>query len=220
MAYGAYLPAEESIVQTSIAVVLADTAIAILAGLVIFPIVFAHGIDPASGPGLVFESLPLAFGQMTGGVFVAVIFFVLLTFAAWTSAISLMEPAVTFFIEQLGFVRKTAALTVGVIIWALGLLTVMSFGPWSDLTWRTRTIFDWIDYLTNNIMLPLGGLAIVAFAGWFMAKNSTADELDPGAGAVYRCWRFSARYVAPIAILLVLLNATGLLDRISAYLLS
>jgi NSS family neurotransmitter:Na+ symporter len=220
MAYGAYLPAEESIVHTSVAVVLADTIIAILAALVIFPIVFAHGVDPAAGPSLVFESLPLAFGEMTGGVLVAVMFFVLLTFAAWTSAISLMEPAVTFFMEQLKFTRVGGALTVGGIIWALGFLTVMSFGPWSGLTWRDRTIFDWIDYLTNNIMLPLGGFAIVVFAGWFMAKNSTADELDPGAGAVYRCWRVSARYIAPIAILLVLLNATGMLDRIRVYLLS
>jgi NSS family neurotransmitter:Na+ symporter len=205
MAYGAYLPNEESIVRTSIAVVLADTGIAILAGLVIFPIVFAHGIDSASGPGLVFQSLPLAFGQMEAGVLIAVAFFVLLTFAAWTSAISLMEPAVAFFIEQFGFSRKGAALTVGAVIWALGFLTVMSFGPWND------GIFESLDYLTNNILLPLGGLAIVVFAGWFMARNSTADELDPKAGTLYQFWRLSARYIAPIAIVLVLLNAVGVL---------
>jgi neurotransmitter:Na+ symporter, NSS family len=215
MAYGAYLPNEESIIQTSVAVVLADTFIAILAGLVIFPIVFAFDVAPDAGPGLVFVSLPLAFGQMTGGVFVAVVFFILLTFAAWTSAISLMEPAVTFFIEQLKFTRATAALTVGIIIWALGFLTVMSFGPWAGFTpGGELTVFDWIDYLTNNIMLPVGGFAIILFAGWFMAKNSTADELDPHAGLVYRFWRTSARYIVPVAILLVLLNATGLLDKL------
>lgn len=220
MAYGAYLPNEESIIQTSVAVVLADTFIAILAGLVIFPIVFAFDVAPDTGPGLVFVSLPLAFGQMAGGVFVAVIFFLLLTFAAWTSAISLMEPAVTFFMEQLKFVRVTAALIVGIIIWALGFLTVMSFGPWSGMVWRELTVFDGLDYLTNNIMLPVGGFAIIVFAGWFMAKNSTADEIDPHAGGVYRFWRASARYIAPIAILLVLLNATGALDRLRAYLFS
>ena len=220
MAYGAYLPNEESIIQTSIAVVLADTFIAVLAGLVIFPIVFAFNVPPDAGPGLVFVSLPLAFGQMTGGIFVAVIFFILLTFAAWTSAISLMEPAVTFFMEQLKFTRATAALTVGAIIWALGLLTVMSFGPWQAFKPGNKTIFDWFDYLTNNIMLPVGGFAIIVFAGWFMAKNSTADELDRRAGLVYRFWRASARYVAPIAILLVLLNATGLLDRLRDSVLS
>lgn len=218
MAYGAYLPSEESIARTSIAVVLADTGIAILAGLVIFPIVFQFDVPTDQGPGLVFVSLPLAFGQMTGGVYVAIMFFILLTFAAWTSAISLMEPAVTFFIEQLKFSRIAAAFLVGIIIWTLGWLTVMSFGPWSDLTWKERTFFDWLDYLTNNVMLPVGGLAIVVFAGWFMAKNSTADELDPSAGPLYRLWRISARYIAPIAILLVLVNATGLQATIATYL--
>ena len=220
MAYGAYLPNEESIVRTSVAVVLADTGIAILAALVIFSITFEYGVPEASGPGLVFEALPLAFGQMTGGIYVAVIFFILLTFAAWTSAISLMEPAVTFFIEQLKFSRVGAALTVGGIIWALGFLTVMSFGPWADLKWAGRTIFDWLEFTTNNVLLPVGGFAIVVFAGWFMAENSTADELDPAAGTQYRLWRISARYIAPIAILLVLLYATGLLDRPIEYLFS
>jgi NSS family neurotransmitter:Na+ symporter len=213
MAYGAYLPNEESIVRTSIAVVLADTGIAILAGLVIFSISIPNGVEPAAGPGLVFESLPLAFGQMQGGVLVAVAFFVLLTFAAWTSAISLMEPAVTFFIERFKFSRAGAAALVGTIIWALGLLSVMSFGPWSGPEWsfRNLTIFENLDYLTNNIMLPLGGCAIVVFAGWFMAQNSSADELDPAAGWLFRCWRFSARYLAPVAIVLVMLHAMRLL---------
>jgi NSS family neurotransmitter:Na+ symporter len=225
MAYGAYLPNEESIVKTSVAVVVADTAIAIIAGLVIFSIVSEFQVPRDEGPGLVFVSLPLAFGQMTGGIYVAIFFFILLTFAAWTSAISLIEPAVTFFIEQLNFTRVAAASLVGTVIWALGLLTVMSFGPWSDFfpmafgrwtdeEWAQRTIFDWLDFLSNNVMLPFGGLAIVVFAGWFMAKNSTADEIDPSAGPIYSLWRFSARYVAPVAIFLVLLHATGLLDSI------
>jgi NSS family neurotransmitter:Na+ symporter len=218
MAYGAYLPSEESIVRTSIAVVLADTGIAILAALVIFSITFQFGVDETSGPGLVFVSLPLAFGQMTGGVYVAVSFFVLLTFAAWTSAISLMEPAVALFIEQLKFSRVAAALTVGSIIWGMGFLTILSFGPWSDLTWMDRTIFELVEFVANNILLPIGGLAIVVFAGWFMAKNSTADEIDPEAGLVYRLWRVAARYIVPVAIFVVLLNATGLLKTIRDYL--
>jgi neurotransmitter:Na+ symporter, NSS family len=210
MAYGAYLPEEASITQTSVAVVATDTAIAILAALVIFPIVFANGLDPAAGPGLVFQSLPLAFGQMPGGVFVAVIFFLLLTFAAWTSAISLMEPAVAWMMETMHFRRPQAAGIVGVIIWLLGILTVLSFGPWSDKTFVHGTWFDNVDYLTNNIMLPLGGLAIIVFAGWVMARNSTADELDPNAGRVYQMWRFAARVIAPVAVVLVLLHAVGL----------
>ncbi|MBN1239728.1 MAG: sodium-dependent transporter [Gammaproteobacteria bacterium] len=210
MAYGAYLPEKESIAKTTAAVVIADTCIAMLAALVIFPIVFANGMDPASGPGLVFQSLPLAFGQMPGGAVIAVLFFLLLTFAAWTSAISLMEPAVAYFMETRGWTRGRAATVVGGTIWALGFLTVLSFGPWSSLTFLRGTIFDNIDYLSNNVLLPLGGLAIVVFAGWIMAVNSTADELDPAAGRGYRLWRFSARYVAPVAVVLVLLNAVGL----------
>jgi NSS family neurotransmitter:Na+ symporter len=216
MAYGAYLPNEASIARTSIAVVAADTVIAILAALVIFPIVFANGLDPASGPGLVFQSLPLAFGQMAGGIYVSVLFFLLLTFAAWTSAISLMEPAVAWFIEHLKFTRAQAAIVVGLIIWALGWLSVFSFGPWSGSEYQflQGTIFDNLDFLTNNILLPLGGLAIIVFAGWVMARNSTADELDPQAGLGYRFWYFSARFIAPIAILLVLLHVLGLLPLI------
>jgi neurotransmitter:Na+ symporter, NSS family len=207
MVYGAYLPSEASIGRASIAVVIADTSIAILAALVIFPIVFANGLDPASGAGLVFQSLPIAFGQMPGGTIIAVIFFVLLTFAAWTSAISLMEPAVAWLIERKEVSRLQASVTIGGVIWLLGFLTVLSFGAWSEVTFLRGTFFDNIDYLTNNVLLPVGGLAIVVFAGWVMTRNSTADELDPLAGRAYRMWRLMARYVAPLALVLVLINA-------------
>ncbi|MFQ6006873.1 MAG: sodium-dependent transporter, partial [Woeseia sp.] len=160
MAYGAYLPQETSITGSSAAVVIADTLIAILAGLVIFPLVFANGLDPADGPGLVFDTLPLAFGQMPGGVFFATLFFVLLTFAAWTSAIGLMEPAVAFLVERYSQMRAQAALIVGVLIWAVGFGTVLSFNVLSDVTFYKGTIFDNIDHLTSNIMLPIGGVFI------------------------------------------------------------
>ncbi len=207
MAYGAYLPSEASIGRTSIAVVLADTSIAILAALVIFPIVFAHGLDPAQSVGLVFQTLPIAFGQMPAGTLIAALFFVLLTFAAWTSAISLMEPPVCWLMERSGVSRLQATATVGIIIWLLGFLTVLSFGAWSSVTFLRGTFFDNIDFLTNNVMLPLGGLAMVVFAGWVMTRNSTSDELDPAAGSAYRMWRLMARYVAPAALLVVLIAA-------------
>ncbi|HEY5667003.1 MAG TPA: sodium-dependent transporter [Gammaproteobacteria bacterium] len=212
MAYGAYLPNEESIIRTSVAVVIADTGIAILAGLVIFPIVFQFDVPVDQGPGLVFVSLPLAFGQMTGGVYVAVCFFVLLTFAAWTSAISLMEPAVAWVVESFGLSRQSAAVRVGLIIWALGFLTVLSFSHLADFKFGRGTFFDNLDFLAVNIMLPLGGLLLTVFAGWVMCQNSSADELDPGVGPVYRLWRLLARFVAPVAVLLVLMNAFGLFD--------
>jgi NSS family neurotransmitter:Na+ symporter len=212
MAYGAYLPEETSITNATAAVVAADTFIAILAGLVIFPLVFANGLSPSAGPGLVFETLPLAFGQMTGGVFFATVFFVLLTFAAWTSAIGLMEPAVAWLMENFHASRVQAAFAVGLLIWALGLGTVLSFNVLSDFTFYKGTIFDNVDYLTSNVMLPLSGVFITIFAAWIMCRNSSAEELG-GAGSTYSAWRFLARYVAPIAILFVFLKAIGLLPE-------
>jgi NSS family neurotransmitter:Na+ symporter len=217
MAYGAYLPSGASITQTSIAVVLADTVIALIAALVIFPIVFANeGLESTAGPGLIFETLPLAFGNMPGGVIVGVVFFLLLAFAAWTSAISLMEPAVAWGIENFGVPRAAAAASIGFITWLIGWLTVLSLGPWENRTFFQGTVFDNLGYLTNNILLPLGGLAIVIFAGWVMARNSTSDELGSGSGFVFQLWEISARYVAPIAITVIMLNAIGVLPRMLA----
>ena len=206
MAYGAYLPEETSITGASVAVVTADTAIAILAGLAIFPLVFANGLTPADGPGLVFNTLPLAFGQMSGGVFFSTIFFVLLSFAAWTSAIGLMEPAVAWIVERFNRTRAQAAIMVGGLIWALGFGSVLSFNTLAEVKFLAGTIFDNVDYLTSNIMLPLGGLLITIFAGWVMCRNSTADELG-GTGGLFKSWRLLARFIAPIGILFVLINA-------------
>jgi NSS family neurotransmitter:Na+ symporter len=212
MAYGAYLPEGTSIVGTSVSVVIADTLVALLAGLVIFPIVFANGLDPAAGPGLIFETLPVAFGQMAGGTFFATLFFLLLTFAAWTSAIGLIEPAVAWSVESHGQTRTRSAIIIGIIIWVLGFLTIFSFNEMADVKFLGRTAFENLDHLTSNIMLPLGGLFITVFAGWVMCKNSTAEELDVGTSFTYQAWRFLARWVAPAAVLMVFLQATGLLS--------
>lgn len=212
MAYGAYLPEGTSIANTSLAVVVADTAMALLAGLAIFPIVFANGLDPASGPGLVFQTLPLAFGNMAGGALFGTLFFVLLTVAAWTSSIGLIEPAVAWSVETYGRSRASAAAIIGGIVWALGFLTLLSFNVLAEVKIFDRTLFENIDHLASNIMLPLGGLLITIFAGWVMCKNSTAEELDIGTGPLYGIWRFLARWVAPAAVLAVFLHATGLLS--------
>ncbi|NQV86521.1 MAG: sodium-dependent transporter [Woeseiaceae bacterium] len=208
MAYGAYLPEETSINGSAAAVVSADTAIAILAGLAIFPLVFANGLDPAEGPGLVFQTLPLAFGQMPGGVFFSTIFFVLLAFAAWTSAIGLMEPGVAFMVEHYHRTRAQATIMVGGLIWFIGMGSALSFNVLSDTKFLAGTFFDNVDYLTSNIMLPLGGLLITIFAGWVMCRNSTSDELG-GSGSLYKIWRVLARFIAPIGILFVLINAVA-----------
>lgn len=211
MAYGAYLPEETSITVASGSVVIADTIIAVLAGLVIFPLVFANGLDPAEGPGLVFVTLPLAFGQMGGGVFFGTVFFILLSFAAWTSALGLVEPGVAWVVERFGRSRTQAATMVGGTIWALGLGSVLSFNGLAEFTFLRGTIYQNVEYLTSNVMLPLGGLLIAIFAAWVMCRNSTSEELR-GVGTSYKFWRFLTRYVAPGAILLVFLQAVGLID--------
>jgi NSS family neurotransmitter:Na+ symporter len=210
MAYGAYLPQETSITSTSTAVVVADTVFAILAGLVIFPLVFANGLDPAEGPGLVFDTLPLAFGQMQGGAFFAAVFFVLLSFAAWTSALGLMEPAVAWLVERYHRTRAQAAVMVGGLIWLIGFGTVLSFNALSGFRFLRGTIYDNVDWFTSNVMLPLGGMLITVFAAWVMCRNSSADELG-GAGTLYRLWRFLARFVAPVAIAFIFLRTVGIL---------
>lgn len=216
MAYGAYLPQQTSITGTSLTVAAADTVIALLAGLIIFPIVFANGLDPALGPGLVFETLPLAFGRMPGGLIFGTLFFVLLAFAAWTSAIGLMEPAVAWMVERRHLPRVAAASIIATVVWILGIGTVLSFNILADFRFLKGTVFDNVEYLTSNILLPLSGLFITIFAGWIMASISSCEELDVGPGSIYKLWRFLARIVAPAVVILVLVEAAsgGMITRL------
>ncbi len=212
MVYGSYLPQKASIAKTSIAIAFADTAVALLAGLAIFPIVFANGLEPGSGPGLVFVSLPIAFGQMPGGVFFGTLFFVLLVFAAWSSAISLIEPLVTWLVENKGMKRLYAAIVSGVATWLLGVATILSFSHWAfDFNFfgmeKENGIFDMLDILTSNIMLPLGGLLIALFAGWVMKRGHSREELDQKSMIWFQIWYFLIRFVAPIAVIIIFLNA-------------
>tara|TARA_B100001109_G_scaffold250440_1_gene243621 strand:- start:1420 stop:2148 length:729 start_codon:yes stop_codon:yes gene_type:complete len=208
MAYGAYLPQETSITNATVSVVIADTGIAMLAGLVIFPLVFANGLNPGEGPDLVFKTLPLVFGQMQVGTFLATIFFVLLSFAALTSALGLMEPAVAWMIESTEYTRKQCAATIASIIWFLGLGSALSFNTMADFKFLNGTIYENVDFLTSNIMLPLGAVFTTFFAAWIMSKNSTSEELD-GHSLTYNIWRFLAKYFSPIAILIIFLQAIG-----------
>ena len=217
MVYGSYLPDNASIAKTSIAVSLMDTLVAMLAGLAIFPIVFANNLEPGVGPGLIFQTLPIAFGHMDGGAFFGMLFFVLLVFAAWTSAISLIEPAVAWLVENKGMTRVYASVAAGLATWVFGLLTVFSFNIWKEFKplsgisiFENSTVFDLLDYLTN-IMLPLGGLLIAIFAAWKMSRASSMDELAMGDGFFYPLWRFLVRYITPVAVIIVFLNAVGII---------
>jgi NSS family neurotransmitter:Na+ symporter len=218
MVYGSYLPDSASIAKTSIAVSLMDTLVALLAGLAIFPIVFANGLEPGAGPGLIFQTLPIAFGHMEYGAFFGMLFFVLLVFAAWSSSISLIEPAVAWLVENRGMTRIFASVIAGVATWLFGLLTVLSFNLWSEVNllsgigvFSDSTVFDLLDYLTANIMLPLGGLLIAVFAAWKMSRASTVDELAMGDGFFYGLWRFLVRYITPVAVIIVFLKAISVI---------
>jgi NSS family neurotransmitter:Na+ symporter len=216
MMYGSYLPKDTSITQASVTIALMDTVVALLAGMAIFPIVFASGLEPGAGPGLVFLTLPIAFGGMPGGVLFGTLFFVLLVFAAWTSAISLIEPAVAWLVENRGMQRVRAATIVGMVAWSLGILIIMSFSDWAfqfDFGGETKSngLFDILDILTANFMLPLGGLAMALFAGWMMSRSSTLEERRLGDGMIYRFWYFLVRYVAPLGVLLVFMRGLGVI---------
>lgn len=209
MIYGSYMPHDASIARTSFTVAMADTAVALLAGIAIFPIVFANNLEPAAGPGLVFVTLPIAFGQMPGGVFFGTVFFVLLTFAAWSSSISLIEPFVAWLVENKGMTRNHASVLSGIITWVLGLGTVFSFNLWSDIKIFDKTFFDLLDFLTSNIMLPLGGLLIGVFAAWVIKRQSSIEELGMGGGLTYEIWSILVRYITPIGVGLIFLKSIG-----------
>ncbi len=201
MAYGAYMPQKANIGKTILIVAFFDSAVAIISGLVIFSIVFATpGIEPSAGPGLMFISLPVAFGNMTGGLLIGAIFFVLVSIAAWSSAISLLEPCVVWFVETKNVGRFEANLVFAVIAWVLGLGTVFSFNIWSGYQLLGFTFFDFLDFLTANIMLPISGLLIALFVGYVIDKKITDSEMQGINPRIETTWLFSLRYIAPIAI--------------------
>ena len=210
MVYGSYLRHDASIGRSTLFIAATDTTVALLAGLAIFPLVFAYGLEPGQGPGLIFITLPIAFGGMPGGGLFGALFFTLLILAAWTSSISILEPVVAWLVENRGFSRVRAALIGGVAAWLLGIACLLSLNLWSGYTLFGKGVLDLFDYLTANVLLPLGGILIAVFAGWVLPRSASLDELGGQDGLGYRSWRFLVRYVAPVAVTLVLLNGLGL----------
>ncbi len=208
--YGAYLPKNVSLPRVGIIIGASDTLVALLAGLAIFPLVLHYGLNPGEGPGLIFVTLPVAFGQMPGGALVGGLFFILLTFAALTSSIGMLEPVVSWLEEHRGFKRPMMALLAGALAWLVGLAIALSFNLWGDIRllgmfsfFKDKSIFDLMDFLVANIMLPLNALLIAVFAGWMMARRSTLDELGMPDGLHFKYWRFILRFVAPVAFALI-----------------
>jgi len=204
--YAAYSGADIDLKQAALASVIADTAISFLAGLAVFPIVFAHGLDPASGPGLVFVTLPLAFARMPFGLVVALAFYLLLFVAALASAISMLELLVALLMRRFEWRRGRATLIAAATCFAAGIATVLSFSLWSDWfplarlgVFEKSTIYELLDHLTSNILLPIGGFVIALFAGWAVPDSLLVEELRlRPAGA--RVLRVLLRYVAPAGI--------------------
>ena len=212
MTYGAYLPSHVDVPKVGTAVALSDTAVALIAGLAIFPVIIAFGIDPGSGgAGLIFTSLPLAFAEMPLGIAYGMAFFLLLSVAAWTSSISLMEPAVAYLVEATNLSRKTAALLVASLGWVMGLASVFSFNIWSSVSVGGKSIMDAIEFVAADVMLPIGGLLTAIFAGWVLSKTITWEELDDKMPTwAFKSWLWLTRLVTPMLILLVMAGILGI----------
>ena len=203
MAYGSYLGKDVNLLSTARTVVILDVLVAMLSGLAIFPLVFANGLQPGSGPGLIFVTLPIAFGNMAGGTILGVLFFIFLTFAALTSSISLLEPTVELLEEKTPLGRKAATIVSSVIIWALGIACLLAFNEWADVKLFNKNIFDLLDYLTSKIMLPVTGLGTILFGGWMMKQTLIKQELNLSP-TWFTVWTFLTRFIIPIAVILIL----------------
>ncbi len=206
--YGSYIQEDNNLSNVAYQVAFYDTLVAILAGIAIFPAVFAFGLKPQSGPGLVFLTLPNIFQQMPGGYFFAILFFLLLVVAALTSSISLLEVVVAFATEELGLTRKKATIWATILITILGILATLSFGLLKHVTLFNNTFFDLLNNLTSDYLLPIGGFFIVIFVGWFMGKQNVYDELSNHGtlkARLFNVYMIFVRYIVPLAILLVFL---------------
>ena len=210
LTYGSYLPDGKSIARTTLTVAVCDTLVALMAGLAIFPIIFANGMDPGGGPGLLFMSLPLAFQQMPLGTLLEIIFFVMLTMAALTSAISMIEATVAWLNESKGISRVKASWGTGIVLWIVSTLAMLSFNIGAEWTLAGKHFFDWLDYLTSRWMMPLGGLGMALLAGFVLRNEIFKSELGLS-NAQHALWLFMIRYVSPLGIVLIFVDALGLM---------
>jgi NSS family neurotransmitter:Na+ symporter len=207
---GAYMDRKSSIVRASIVVAAADGGVALLAGLAIFPIVFAHGLSPAEGPGLIFATLPVAFGQMPGGAVLGPLFFVLMAIAALTSAITILETVVATVEDYSGMSRHVIVLLLTALLFIAGLGTVFSFSSLADFhplrfipAFESRNIFESLDYIVSNFMMPAGGVLIAMLAGWGLTRSAALDEMDVPDSRLFGFWRLLVRFLVPAAIAMV-----------------
>jgi len=203
MIYGSYLPKTVSITQSVFIVVIADTGVAILAGLVIFPAVFSNGLDPAAGPGLIFQTLPVAFSQMPGGYAFSILFFLMLSFAGITSMVGLVECVNAWLEERYQMPRHRSAVLVIGSIAAFSVLSILSYNVLGDWSIAGMNFNGVMDYFSTKILLPVGGLLIAVFSGWVVSKEVTRDELSSLNAMGFHIWHFLIRFVVPPALLVI-----------------
>jgi len=202
--YGSYLKKDECILGAGTYIVLLDTLIAMLAGFAIFPAVFALGMTPEAGPGLIFKVIPTVFSQISYGTFFSILFFVLLFIAALTSAISLLEVVVAYIIDEKGWSRKRAVILMGSIIFLLGIPSALSFSFFSGFKILGNNFFDFMDKLTTNYMLPIGGFLIALFLGWKYGLHNAEHELDVDTRKekIKKIWAFTIKYITPVILII------------------
>jgi neurotransmitter:Na+ symporter, NSS family len=212
--YGSYIEKRNNLTSISFQVSIADTLIAILAGIAIFPAVFSFGMNPADGPGLIFNVLPNIFQQMTGGYIFALMFFILLAIAALTSSISILEVVVAYMVEELKLPRRRSTILAAIAATFVGVFCTLSFGPLKNVEIFNKTIFEGLEFTASNILLPLGGLMIVVFTGWFLGLKNVKDEISNSGVLKMRLFVvfvFIIRYIAPVAIIIVFLDSIGII---------
>lgn len=208
MTYASYVSKEENILFQSTSTALSDTLFALIAGVAIMPAVFAFGLDPQSGPGLVFETLPFVFGKMPAGGLIAILFFIALFVAAITSSISMLEVPVAYLIEERKMSRVASCILVFAVCWVLGAFCSLSFGPLSDVLIAGRSIFEFFDNLSSNILMTLGSLLTVLFVGWRLKKTDIYEEFTNGGTLttnvkIFGILWFLIRYIAPVTIITI-----------------
>ncbi len=203
--YASYTHDKTRLLPTILPIVVLDVLVAFLSGISIFPLVFAHGLSPQSGPSLMYIALPLSFSSMPFGNLVGLMFFVLLLFSAWTSSINLAEPMIATIMNKKHQTRFKSACVIGCAAWTLGLLSALSFNVLSHITWKTANLFDIISNTATDILLPLGGLGFALVAGWLMTSEQTRNRICQQQ-FFFQYWKICTRYLAPIAIILIMIS--------------
>jgi len=212
LTYGSYLRKENKLPSAALGIGLMDTFFAVISGLVIFPAVFAFGIDPSSGPPLVFITLPSIFEQMPFGGIIGLVFFFALILASLSSSVSILEVPTAYFMRVFGWTRFATSVLMGSVMFVMGIAVSLGFGIWSGVTpIGERNILDSMDYIASNILLPLGGLSMALLVGWYFKKSEALESADLSSSSIGGFWYFIVKWMAPILIVLIFLNKIGII---------